>query len=351
MHFPALRCITVLLLCAEGPACEEHCPELSWTPLEVVLCVALPVVVSLLLGRLLLPPVTSLPIWSWWEESPAVPYTADRVALLALDPASSSLTGSLCGHGWSGHYDDYVYDVLVTADRRLVLVRWYQSSLGVKSSSDEHTVSLGCEPFGLAQLHSGLVAVTCPDTPAVLLVNLDSGDHQIQHILTKKEYYRVAAHPVDDTLIVDTWSDTVDVITLQGQVVRTLADRRHLSLGIITSLTVAREHLLVTGGGNRQIHRIPLSDSSQPLVETLPGIFPSYPEDTAVDKAGNVFVVLRDGGVVMRTTGGAARPLLPGQGGGETYDWCCIALQDDRVVVVTGKGSKSDVREYRLVDQ
>ncbi|KAL8619708.1 hypothetical protein ACOMHN_025794 [Nucella lapillus] len=215
---------------------------------------------------------------------------------------------------------------------RLVLVRWDQKSLVVKSSSGEHTVSLGCEPFGLAQLPSGLVAVTCPGTPAVLLVNLDSGDHQIQHIPTEKEYYCVAAHPVDDTLIVGTWSDTVDVITLQGQVVRTLAHRRHLSLGNIRSLTVAREHLLVTGDKGRQIRRIPLSDSSQPLVETLPGIFPSYPVDTAVDKACNVFVVLRDGGVVMRTTGGAARPPLPGQGGGEACRRCRIALQDDRVV-------------------
>ncbi|KAL8613839.1 hypothetical protein ACOMHN_029696 [Nucella lapillus] len=409
---------------------EGGCPQLSWTPLKVALCVALPVLVSLLLGGLLLSQITSprecVKDTSWsghkspsarvtiehtssadiktedtssssmrpdgeghqrsdgeghqrsdgeghhrskgeghqrsegegdQRSAPAVPITAERVVLHTLGPESSSLTGSLCGrHGCSGHYDDEVTDILVTADRRVVLTMWRRMSIVVKSSSGEKTIRLGCGPFSVTQLPSGLVAVTCPYTPAVLLVSLDSTDHQVQHIPTKKGYWRVAAHPVNDTLIAAAWPDSsIDVITPQGEVVRRLATSRGLSPGIIWSLTVVGEHLLVTRFGSEQIHRLNLTNSSQPLVESLAGSFPSAQMDTAVDEAGKVLVVLPDGGVMMRTPEGHIHPLRPGRADGRVYTWCSIALRDHRLLVVTVTYARdrprSDVTEYRLVDE
>ena len=254
-----------------------------------------------------------------------VPYHASTVRAQALEMGWRSLTGQVCERvGCHPVIDKYIVvtSMVVTADRRLAVVmsNLLRPTLQVFSVSGVDTIPLPCRPCSLLQLPSGLLALTCPENSMLLMLDMDGEEHVAQHIVTKRSYCTMAHGDRNRTIIAAAWTRdlddaTIDVITYQGDVIRTLLNKAQRdSLTRPTSLNVVEGDLLVsdvTKDVNKSVvFRLKMAQDVQ-HVEVVADrdrlLFP--PTVVAVDTAGNLFIGHLHGVSVMGQDGQVRRLL------------------------------------------
>ena len=287
-----------------------------------------------------------------------VPYKAERVAAQALEAGSKSLTGRPCEQqGCLSQGDGVLLSLLVTTDNRLVVVNEKLRTILVYSETGVDTIHLQHKPFGLAQLPDQLLVVACPYDSVILIVDIDAENHIVRNISTEKQYTSVAPGPNKDTLLVASKTHfTIDVITLQGSIVRTLVDSARLQdIDLFVSLTKHEEDVTACAfskdGARSTLIRFRLSESEevdQVHTETL--LFPSIA--VSADRSGNMFINHIFGQVVLKKPDGEYRGLLLNPKPGE-YAGSGIVVRDDRLAVAWS-GINDDgflLMEYKLFDE
>ena len=270
-----------------------------------------------------------------------VPYHPETVAARALEVGSRSLLCQKPGciiQGDVGNWEQLntIISLLVTKDNRLVMVILQKKTILLRSETGVAEIRLQHQPYGLALLPNGRLAAACPRDKLILIVDIDAKDHVVHRINTRKQYRSVALGPDHNTLLVISDTDvTIDIITLQGYIIRTLIDSSRVQdVDFPFYLTVREGDVIACALSDdwerTTVIRFRLSESGEVAqVETEKLLFPA--SAVSVDRAGNMFINQLDGQVMLKTPYGDYRQLLRdsdeyGIGSG-------ILVHDDRLVV------------------
>ena len=287
-----------------------------------------------------------------------VPYHPATVAAQALKVGSRSLTGRPCEQqGCISQGDGAVVNLLVTTDNRLVMANEELGSILVYSETGVDTIHVQHKPFGLAQLPDQMLAVTCRDDNVILILDIDGENRVVQNVSTHKQYASVAPGPSKETLLVASPTNfTIDVITMQGHVIRTLIDSARVHDVHFTLYLKIHEGDVISCAGSKELAmstliRFRLSDSDEvDQVDTETLIFPVFA--VSVDRAGNMFTNQVLGQVVLKTRDGEYRHLLHSPKP-DKYIGTGIVVHDDRLVVAwhSSDGNHFLLMEYKLFDE
>ena len=260
-------------------------------------------------------------------------------------------------------YNGMITDMLVTADKKLVIsLRDSGLTFLLESALQMTHKSLGhCTSLSVAELPNGQIAVTCQRSNFLMFINTSSScvEHCrrcARRIRTEKSYDALVANPQNNSLIaVKHGGDnfTIDILTLEGKVVRTLVSNN--TLADLATLNTHYASLAFSNGdlficGQSAVYHVNVTDNMQPIVKPLMDDLVFEPRGIATDRTGNLFIMHADG-VLMRDRHGTFQHLL--RLGRNMYHR--LAVHGNRLLVAgTMKKQASSifrsvVREYKLV--
>ncbi|KAK7487556.1 hypothetical protein BaRGS_00021258 [Batillaria attramentaria] len=190
-----------------------------------------------------------------------------------------------------------ITSVLVTDDKKLVMADYFQKEIKVWLSGSLLKVSIGHIPWSLALLSDGLVAVTTRDSGKMIdLVNVSGSDPVVVSTIPLDIEYMGVCQGDGDTLIASSEEGgaRVDVISRDGEVVRTLVDGSGSSLlREPYFLTRWGDHVYVSDWGSNKVFRVELETGRVDSVFEGFNLFDldlEQPNTVAFDDNGNMYV-------------------------------------------------------------
>ena len=248
----------------------------------------------------------------------------------------------------------WIISIVSTQDEKLVMADRNNNKVKVVDMSDPHTVSASLtveeNPRRLAVLSDGLVAMTTWK-PTIYLLKMSPTLAVTTRIQTGRQYDGVGEGLTDHTLLVScgkTVSEParVDLITREGEVVRTVVDST-----MLTQLS-APDYLCVSGGcvllSDERTHTVYTVDiTTGQLVDTLTHTDMVSPGQVCVDGEGNIYIASADGQcVLVRSTGKQwGRVVYSPDHTDQGCDWpygVCVT-RSGRLVVAWRKGNSHSV--------
>ncbi|XP_070211225.1 uncharacterized protein [Littorina saxatilis] len=238
----------------------------------------------------------------------------------------------------------YITAIVASDDNKLYLADRKNSQIKVVDLDDPKAVSsfatLQHRPWGLARLPSGLLAVTT-GTPTIYLI---SSIEHLSNIETRRNYWGIAGN-TDDTIIVSCRIDidmaaiaSVDIITLDGVLVKTLVDNNTLpSLEWPDYLCVGGDSLYVADSMELIVWKVRIATGE--LQHTLTDV--GNPRQITVDISGNLYIANSTRhGLMMETHMGKLEEVLHGpedsEEGQEVPRAVCVT---DTLLVVVWQGA------------
>nr|KAG5700091.1 hypothetical protein BaRGS_029841 [Batillaria attramentaria] len=229
-----------------------------------------------------------------------------------------------------GHTYTLIRSLVVTNDEKIVMADEFQRKMRVMTLENRQLqgeIRMNSTQASVALLDDGLVAVATNDGRQIALVNVSGSDPQVASVIPTLSQYQMVCQGEGDTLVVGASGDRfnrLDVLSRDGQIVRTLVDSRNDSnLRRPFFLTRWRDDVYVSDWGRSRIYKVNLETGriNSTFGElNLSDLDLNEPRAVTFDDDGNMYAA----------TGGRACA----EGVSRDAEWCILQMRANGSVSV-----------------